>query len=72
MDPVRLTTPITEDQVRGLRIGDQVVVSGTVWGLRDATLIHWAAQDYEFPGRPQWVGSPAHAAQRREECCGRL
>lgn len=49
MDPVRLTTPITEAQVRGLRIGDQVVVSGTVWGLRDATLIHWAAQDYEFP-----------------------
>lgn len=49
MDAVNLNTPISEEQVRGLRIGDQVVVSGSVWGLRDATLIHWAEHGHEFP-----------------------
>lgn len=44
-----LTTPLTADVVRELRAGDQVTISGTVWGLRDATLIHWQQQGYEFP-----------------------
>ena len=34
-----LTTPVSEDQARGLRIGDTVVLQGTVYGIRDATQI---------------------------------
>lgn len=44
-----LTTPLRGDLVRELRAGEQVTISGTVWGLRDATLIHWQRQGYEFP-----------------------
>jgi L(+)-tartrate dehydratase beta subunit len=32
-------TPITEAEVRALRIGDMVVLQGTVYGIRDATQI---------------------------------
>lgn len=35
----RLPTPLTEDAVRALRLGDTVVLDGVVWGIRDATLI---------------------------------
>ncbi len=35
----RLTTPLTEAQVRALRVGDTVTLDGTVFGVRDATLI---------------------------------
>jgi L(+)-tartrate dehydratase beta subunit len=45
----RLTTPLAEQALRGLRIGDQVTITGTVWGLRDATLIHWHDKGNEFP-----------------------
>lgn len=34
-----LTTPITEAQARELRVGDTVVLQGTVYGIRDATHI---------------------------------
>ncbi|MBI2461987.1 MAG: fumarate hydratase C-terminal domain-containing protein [Candidatus Rokubacteria bacterium] len=34
-----LTPPLGEARVRGLRAGDTVVLDGTVFGLRDATLI---------------------------------
>ena len=34
-----LTTPISEDQARSLRVGDTVVLQGTVYGIRDATQI---------------------------------
>lgn len=34
-----LTTPVTEAQARGLRVGDMVVLQGTVYGIRDATQI---------------------------------
>ncbi|HZD65055.1 MAG TPA: FumA C-terminus/TtdB family hydratase beta subunit [Acidimicrobiales bacterium] len=44
-----LQTPLTAEAVAELRVGDQVTVSGTVWGLRDATLIHWQRQGQEFP-----------------------
>src|SRR5262249_24605933 len=33
---VRITPPLTEDDVRGLAAGDVVVVRGTVFGARDA------------------------------------
>lgn len=36
----RFTTPIDETQARGLRIGDHVTLDGTLFGIRDATLIH--------------------------------
>lgn len=35
-----LTTPITETQARTLRLGDTVSLYGTLFGIRDATLIH--------------------------------
>ena len=44
-----LTTPLSEEGVRSLRLGDNVSITGTVWGLRDATLIHWERQGHEFP-----------------------
>lgn len=44
-----LTTPLSADVVRSLRVGELVTVTGTVWGLRDATLIHWQKQGYAFP-----------------------
>jgi L(+)-tartrate dehydratase beta subunit len=44
-----LTTPLTESGVRQLELGQQVTITGTVWGLRDATLIHWHDRGNEFP-----------------------
>lgn len=46
---IPLSTPISEEAVRALRVGDQVSISGTVWGLRDATLIHWYDEGNAFP-----------------------
>jgi L(+)-tartrate dehydratase beta subunit len=34
----RLTTPLDEETVRGLHVGDQVLFDGIIWGIRDATL----------------------------------
>ena len=34
-----LTTPVSEAQVRALRAGDTVTLQGTLFGIRDATLI---------------------------------
>ena len=34
------TTPITEEQVRSLRVNDTVLLQDTLFGIRDATLIH--------------------------------
>ncbi len=35
-----LTTPVTEEQVRKLRVNDTVTLHGTLFGIRDATQIH--------------------------------
>ena len=35
-----LTMPISETQARALRVDDSVTLNGTLFGLRDATLIH--------------------------------
>jgi L(+)-tartrate dehydratase beta subunit len=35
-----LATPVTDAQVRALRIGDTVTLERTLYGIRDATLIH--------------------------------
>jgi len=34
------TTPVTEAQVRALRVNDSVTLNGTLYGIRDATQIH--------------------------------
>ncbi len=34
------TAPVTEEQVRKLRVNDSVTLEGTLYGIRDATLIH--------------------------------
>src|SRR5512134_3195804 len=34
------TTPISEVQARGLRVGDTVTLNSTLYGIRDATHIH--------------------------------
>jgi L(+)-tartrate dehydratase beta subunit len=39
MAEVHLTPPLTEAMVRPLRAGDWVTISGTIFGIRDATLI---------------------------------
>lgn len=46
---IDLSTPLTQEVVRELHAGDQVTITGTVWGLRDATLIHWHDKGNEFP-----------------------
>ena len=40
-----LTTPITEELARKLRIEDTVTLNGTLYGLRDATQIHMFDRD---------------------------
>jgi len=35
-----LATPVSEAQVRALRVGDTVTLNGTLYGIRDATQIH--------------------------------
>ena len=35
-----LAMPIDEAQLRALRIGDTVMLEGTLFGIRDATYIH--------------------------------
>jgi L(+)-tartrate dehydratase beta subunit len=35
-----LTPPISEAQARALRVNDTVTLAGTLYGIRDATLIH--------------------------------
>jgi L(+)-tartrate dehydratase beta subunit len=35
-----LTTPVTEAQVRALKVGETVTLQGTLFGIRDATQIH--------------------------------
>jgi L(+)-tartrate dehydratase beta subunit len=36
----QFTTPITDEQVRALRVNDTVTLDGTLFGIRDATQIH--------------------------------
>ena len=36
----QLTMPVTEEQVRQLRVNDTVTLESTLFGIRDATQIH--------------------------------
>lgn len=51
---LRLTTPLDEPTVRSLRTGDEVWLDGTLWGVRDASLIRLfdegARPDVDFTG----------------------
>lgn len=35
-EPIRLTTPLTKDTVKQLKIGDSVLITGTIYAARDA------------------------------------
>ncbi len=51
---LHLTTPLDEPTVQSLRTGDEVWLDGTVWGVRDASLIRLfdegARPDVDFTG----------------------
>ena len=51
-----LTTPVTEAQVRALRVNDTVTLSGWLYGIRDATQIHMFDR-----GRPTRFDLSGHA-----------
>ena len=51
-----LTTPVTEEQVRKLRVNDTVTLHGTLFGIRDATQIHMFDR-----GRPTRFDLRGHA-----------
>jgi len=44
-----LTTPLSEDDVRQLKVRDTVVVNGHIFGIRDATQIRMFDQNQEPP-----------------------
>ncbi len=44
-----LTTPLSEEDVRGLRVRDTVIVDGHIFGIRDATQIRMFDQQQEPP-----------------------
>jgi L(+)-tartrate dehydratase beta subunit len=47
--PRRVTAPFDEATVRELRAGDEILIDGIVWGIRDATLIRIFDQGREPP-----------------------
>jgi L(+)-tartrate dehydratase beta subunit len=51
-----LSTPVTEEQVRQLRVGDTVTLQQTLFGIRDATQIHMLDR-----GRPTRFDLRGHA-----------
>ncbi|RTL50712.1 MAG: fumarate hydrolyase [Bradyrhizobiaceae bacterium] len=51
-----LQMPISEEQVRSLRVGDTVTLEQTLYGIRDATLIHMFDK-----GRPTKFDLEGHA-----------
>ncbi len=44
-----LTTPLTAEVVRQLKVRDTVILNGTIFGLRDLTLIHIFDRHHEPP-----------------------
>lgn len=36
---IELNTPLTREKTRNLKVGDEVWISGIIWGVRDASLI---------------------------------
>ena len=57
------TMPLSEEQVRSLRINDTVTLNGTLFGIRDATQIHLfdRGRSSAFATRPRSTSSTAAA-----------
>jgi L(+)-tartrate dehydratase beta subunit len=55
MPSYRFTTPLTEPDVRKLRLGDSVLLDGVVFGVRDANLIR--IFDNGVPPPVNWQGA---------------
>ena len=55
MAEYRFKTPLTEVDVRQLRVGDSVLLDGVVYGVRDANLIR--AFDQRVPPPVDWHGA---------------
>ena len=77
------TTPVTEQQVRQLRVNDTVTLNGTLFGIRDATQIHMFDRGrktrFDLRGHAlihtapnvRWVGeSKAHPTGYEPICIG--
>jgi L(+)-tartrate dehydratase beta subunit len=45
---IELRTPLTREECRKLKVGDEVWISGIIWGVRDASLIRMI-DDREIP-----------------------
>lgn len=78
-----LNTPVTEEQVRALRVNDTVTLNGTLYGIRDATQIHMFDRGrktrFDLRGHAllhtapnvQWVGeTKAHPSGYSPICVG--
>ena len=55
MPEYRFTTPLTEENMRQLRLGDSVLLDGIVFGVRDANLIR--IFDKAVPSPVNWQGA---------------
>jgi L(+)-tartrate dehydratase beta subunit len=55
MADFRFKTPLTEANVRELRVGDSVTLDGVVFGVRDATMIR--IFDHHTPPPVDWKGA---------------
>ncbi len=74
-------TPVTEGQARSLRVNDTVTLNGTLFGIRDATLIHLFDRGrkthFDMNGHAvihtapnvRWVGETAAAPTGYEPVC---
>ena len=70
MSKHHLTTPLTEAQVRELRVGDMVTLDGVVFGIRDATLIRIFDQE-QAPPADLRGGVCLHTAPNVKKVAGR-
>jgi L(+)-tartrate dehydratase beta subunit len=53
---VNLRPPLTEEDVRGLHAGDEIWLDGTIWGVRDATLLRFFVEN-KRPEGAEFEGS---------------
>ncbi len=58
--------PVSEAQVRALRVNDTVTLQRTLYGIRDATQIHMFDRGRHDALRPERARRDPHRAQREE------